>query len=114
MSRVFIPTNPHHLNRDTQELEPKFDFRPAEEFGELVFLLSPNANPVGRDNQSLVDDIHAGLESITKVDYLLLTGAPGIIAMTAAIASGYLDGKLNLLQWNGRHRKYAPIQIDVS
>ena len=114
MARVFIPTNPHQLNRRTQELEPKFDFGPAEEFGELVFLLSPNANPVGRDNQSLVDDIHAGLEDIAPGDYLLLTGAPGIIAMTAAIAADKLDGKLNLLQWNGRHRKYAPIDIDVN
>lgn len=114
MSKVFIPTNPHQLNRKTHQLEPKFDFTPAEEYGELVFLLSPNANPIGPDRHTIIDDLHSGLESITSDDYLLLTGAPGIIAMVAGVAAQYLNGKLKLLQWNGKHRSYAPIEIDLN
>ena len=44
-NRVFVVQNQHRWNRDAGRFEPKFDLTPAQQFGELVYLLSPTAAP---------------------------------------------------------------------
>lgn len=107
---VYVVQNPHRLNRETQELEPMFDMAPAEEYGELVFLLSPNAKPF--DAASVGEQLDEGLEDFSDNDYLLLVGNPALIGMACAIAARWNEGTVNVLQWNGRERRYIPIRCE--
>lgn len=115
MPIVYAVQNPHHLDRATMRLVPKFDnLGAAAEFGEVRFLLSPTANPMGHDPTQLVVELNAKLADITSDDYLLLVGSPVLIGWACAIAADYCDGVLNVLQWDGRRRRYVPIRQDLT
>ena len=102
--RVFVVQNQHHRNRQTGELEPKFDFSPAEEFGEINFLLGANASPFNLD--PLIEDLKVRLGDYSRQDHLLLVGSPTLIGLAVAIAARQNNGDVFLLQWNGKSRKY--------
>ena len=113
MSKVYVPQVPHRYDRGSGELSPVYDLTPAEEFGEIKVMLTPSANPF-TSMGSIVDDLHAALANIEVDDYLLLVGNPAILGVTASIAASYTEGKLQMLQWNGRDKRYNPIQVDLS
>lgn len=106
---VYIVQNPH--TKRGNNLIPKYDFKPAEEYGELIHLLSPSAKPFA--STSVVHELQAKLKNYTSDDYLLLVGNPCLIGFATAIASDANDGFVNLLQWNGRQGKYVVIEADL-
>lgn len=106
--RVYAVQMTHKWNG--KELVPKFDMSSAAEYGELHFLLGPQARPFSPD--SVLPELHEKLSEIQENDYLLLIGNPALIAFVACIAADYCDGELNLLQWSGKDAKYIPIKID--
>ena len=111
MSRVFVIQD--HLMSDKKgNLVSKFDFTPAEKFGEVVFLLSPSASPFNPDE--VLDELHEALEDFSSDDFLLLSGNPALIGWATAIAAHYNDGNVKLLQWSGVKRDYAVIEsLDI-
>lgn len=98
--------------------EMNFDFRKAEEFGELVFLSD------GRDdfhnlknsqhNERLVAHLRQGLRGITPDDFIVLVGSPYVQA--AAMATLGLMGvnTLNLLRWDNRDMVYIPLSVKLT
>ena len=83
--KVYVIQNPHRFDRNKQELVPKFDFTSAEKYGEVEFLLSPQAAPF--NSGGIIDELEEKLENITHEDYLLLVGNPCLIGFAAAIAA---------------------------
>lgn len=112
MPRVFITQVPHKLNRKTGELEP-LDLSAAEQWGEPKVILTPGANPF-TSMQSIIDDLHAELKDITPEDYLVLVGNPAIMSAMAAIAADYCEGKLKVLQWHGKQKRYNLVEMDLN
>ena len=89
-------------------LVPKWDLSPAAEYGEIQYLLSPTARPF--KPQSIIQELHQKLARYRpEMDHLLLLGNPCLIGMVVSIAAHYGQGRVRLLQWDGRNMKYAPI-----
>lgn len=112
MSKVYVIMNQQRWDKDKKVLVPVFDFTQAEGFGQVEYLLSPTARPLG-NTQSLSDELHRKLASYRSEDYLLLVGSPILIGMAVAIAANYSDGVVSMLQWHGRDGTYTPVTIDL-
>ncbi len=109
MSRVFVIQRHLHWDAGRQSLVDKFDFTPAAEYGELNYLLSHNLSPF--NSAAAIKVIQESLEAVDyrAEDFLLLSGNPCLIAWTAALAADRTDGRLRLLQWHGKDRRYIKI-----
>lgn len=107
--RVFVVQKTMRWDKDKGELIPKFDLTPAEQHGRIEYLLSPTASPFRPE--SLMDELHEKLRTITEDDCLLLVGSPVLIGMAVAIAADYTDGNVRVLQWNGKQGEYVAINI---
>lgn len=93
------------------QLKPKFDFGPAEEFGELSFLLRPGSSPFNLE--PVLDRLHSVLQHYdADQDYLLLTGNPVLLGLAVAVATHYADGRVRMLQWSGAKKRYLPVEAD--
>jgi len=110
MSRVFVVQNSHKLNTQTGSLEPKYNLDAAREFGEIVYLLSPTASPF--HSQPIIEELQSKLIEYNDDDKLLLIGNPVLMGLAVAIAADANDGKVSLLQWNGKSQKYIEVNID--
>lgn len=110
MSRVYVVQNQHRWSRQEQGFEPKFDLSPAEQFGELVYLLSPTAAPFRPE--PVIQELKEKLRDFTSDDHLLLVGNPCLIGFAVAIAAQYNSGSVSLLQWSGKDGRY--IQVTTS
>lgn len=107
MSKVYAVQNQLRMDTYKGELVPKFDYRPAEEYGEVEFLLSPNAGPF--QSRSVLNELHKKLCNFSEEDFLLLIGNPVLIGLATAVAADYSDGNINFLQWSGKDRRYVKI-----
>lgn len=110
MSRVFVVQNQHRWDQRNERFVPKFDLSSAEEYGELVPLLSPTASPFNAG--PVIVDMQEKLKGFSNDDYLLLIGNPALIGWAVAIAADYNEGAVTLLQWSGKDRRYIPITAD--
>lgn len=108
---VYIVQDHRRYNRDTGEYESVHDLAPAEEYGTLKYLLSPTAAPWSPE--TVLPDLWAGLRDFGDADHLLLTGNPVLIGWATAVAADYNDGRVSLLQWHGRDRRYIPVTAQV-
>lgn len=104
---VYVVQSTNHVNERTGQLEPKFDFSPAQRFGEIRFLLSPSASPFSLGN--VLKDLQNGLARFNSRDFLLLAGNPVLLGLATAIAADNNSGSVNLLQWSGAKRAYIPV-----
>ena len=111
MSRVFVVQNQHHADH-TGQLVPKFDLSPAQEYGKIVLLLSPSARPFSP--RHVIGALSEALATFGDDDYLLLIGNPVLIGLAVAIASRRNCGRVRVLQWDGKARRYIPIFADIS
>lgn len=110
MNRVFVVQNQHRWNRQTEQFEPKFDLTPAEDYGELVYLLSPTAAPF--NPEPILEELREKLVDFDDGDFLLLVGNPVLIGFSVAIAAARNDGHVNLLQWSGKDRRYISVDAE--
>ena len=87
----------------------RFDFQPAERFGELCFVLD------SRDSVFRLDDtllkLSQRLSGFTSDDYLLPIGNPVLIGLATALVSDMTAGRFHMLQWLGREREYLSVPI---
>ena len=88
----------------TNVVKPKFDFRPAMQFGELEYLLPADASPF--DLPPVQKVLHKKLMHFSKQDYILCVGSPILIGLAVAIAADYNYGHVAMLQWSGAARGY--------
>lgn len=107
MSKVFVVQDAKWVDPKDGQLKPKFDFTPAAEFGELVFLLGSSASPFNLP--PVLSELQERLKGITEDDYLLLVGNPVLLGLAVAIAADYNDGSITMLQWSGAKHAYIPV-----
>lgn len=98
--------------------ETNYDFRKAEEFGELVFLSLDRRDDFhnireSAHNDRLVAHLRQGLRDFDPTaDWLVLVGSPYVQAAVCAIL-GKFASKLRLLRWDNRDLCYIPLVLDV-
>lgn len=109
-ANVWVIQNGFRWDEAQQSFVQRHDFTTAERFGQVTFLLEPGLSPF---EDGLVELISSELDQVADGDYLLLSGSPVIMAITVALAAQKLGGNLRLLYWNGRHRKYTQIDVDL-
>lgn len=83
----------------------------ALKYGRIEFLLSPSAHPFNPEH--ILGDLHEKLKTFNDKDHLLLIGNPVLIGLATTIAGHYNDGKVNFLQWSGRHSEYTEIVVKI-
>lgn len=108
MSRVFIPQDPQRRNRVTGDWERAVDLRPAEKFGELVFILQAGRAPPAN---TVVGTMTSFLDTYCDDDYLLPIGDPSLIAVMSIIASDMNDGFIKMLLWDRASHEYNVSEI---
>lgn len=111
MNRVFVVQNQHRWNRDKGELEPKFDLAPAEEYGEIRYVLGPTASPFSPD--TVLPEMMEVLQDFGPGDHLLLIGNPILIGWATALAADANEGDISLLQWSGKDQKYISVEATL-
>lgn len=90
----------------------KHNVLPAQQYGDLEFLLPPNAQ-IGFSPGPMITRMTRYLRSFTDSDFLLLIGDPAAMSIAAALASHYNNGKFKLLKWDKREMKYYPISVNL-
>jgi hypothetical protein len=85
---------------------------PAQQFGELTFLLPPQAQ-IGFSPGPMVNRMDRQLRYFTDDDFLLLIGDPAAMSIAAALAAHHNGGKFKLLKWDKREMKYYPISVNI-
>ena len=108
---VYVVQDHRRYDRDTGEYVSVHDLSPAEEFGRLRYLLSPTAAPWA--TESIIRDLREGLRGIGRGDYLLMVGNPVLCGLATAVACELTGGRIRFLQWNGRERRYTPVEAQV-
>jgi hypothetical protein len=91
----------------------KHNVLPAQQYGELIFLLPPQVQ-IGFSPGPMVNKMKRALQRFTDEDYLLLIGDPAAMSIAAALASEYNNGKFRFLKWDKREMKYYPIAVDLN
>lgn len=88
----------------------KLNLSPARAFGDLRHATSPGRPP--SDLSVPLRELRESLKNFSTDDYLLLVGNPILIGWAVAIAADSLgDGEvLQLLDWDGREKKYVAIR----
>lgn len=109
--RVFVVQRQLRWDEQAQGLVSKFDLEPAQEHGELVFLLGSNASPFSPRN--IIPELHAKLSDFSDDDHLLLIGNPCLIGWATSIAADYNEGRVSLLQWSGKDRRYVSVRASL-
>lgn len=102
MARVFVIHHQHRFDRQQGKRVPRLDLSPAEDFGELVYLLGDDAT--AQDPGDVIRQLMLGLADFSDQDHLLLVGHPAFIGWATAIAASYNDGKISLLIYQRDHR----------
>lgn len=110
MSRVFVVQDQMVYNKQLKKSVPRFDLSPAEPFGEIIPILTYNANPF--NPEVIIKEIKRKLSDFGPDDYLLLTGNPALIGFSVSIAAQANEGKVRLLQWSGDERRYITISAE--
>lgn len=108
---VFVVQDQRRYNRDTGDYEAAFDLSPAEEYGQLSYLLTPTAAPWSPE--TVLPELWTALGSFGDGDHLLLVGNPILIGWATAVAADANEGRVGLLQWHGKDRRYIAVSAQV-
>ncbi|MGZ8364801.1 MAG: hypothetical protein ACXWWG_00650 [Nitrospira sp.] len=103
--RVFVVQS--QLLRDGM---PKYDLTPAEDYGELVYLLDSTASQ--HRPHAVRNALVERLQSFTERDYLLPIGNPLFIGMASIVAAEF-SPSIKFLLWSGRDNQYMPVEVEL-
>lgn len=106
-SMVIIPHFPTRMGDHGPERMP-MDLTDAERYGTIVEVLDSSAKPFDPSSMEQLDQF---MVDSSADSWLLCIGNPVLIA-AAAGAFASIHGRLNLLQWQSRRRRYEAIQIE--
>ncbi len=108
---VYVVQAQHRFDHTLGQLVPKYDLSRAESYGRLEYLLSPSANPF--NPSAIIPELTEKLRNFGDGDCLLLIGNPALIGFATAIAADMNEGRVKLLQWSGKERRYIEISAVV-
>lgn len=110
--RVFVPQIPSRRDSESRIWVPTVNIKPAEAFGEVVVLLPPGSQFFAAKEMTRLIKQRLHDESFNETDYLLPLGSPTAMAVTAAIAARRLNGRLNILVWDGQSGTYSSYVLE--
>jgi len=110
--RVFVPQIPSRRDSESRIWVPTVNLKPAEEFGEVVTLLPPGSQFFAAKEMTRLIKQRLHDEGFREIDYLLPLGSPTAMAVTAAVAARRLNGRLNILVWDGASQSYSAYELD--
>lgn len=111
---VYVSQEVLRRNKEKGVWERAHDLEPAEQYGELKILYRPEPGIRSNKNpNSMLEIIEEGLKDFTDEDYLVLVGAPEVIAAASAYAAQNSGGFINLLVWNSFTLSYDCIELDL-
>lgn len=113
MSRVFVVQQPAYFDTARRGWVNKYDLSPAQEHGELVFLLRPSNVPKDKLLEMTVH-LHEALETFTVDDHILPVGDPIAIAATVMVAGARTGGIVSMLKWDRYKGSYDPYVVDIT
>lgn len=112
MSRVYIVQRPAIYDRVKRGWINKYDLTPAQEHGELFFLLRPG-NVFKDKLEETVTRLKRDLADFTVEDHLLPVGDPVLIAAAVMAASRSTGGTVSLLKFDRTTNKYEPYLVTL-
>ena len=109
---VFVVQEQLRYDPDTGKNVPRFPtIQKANVFGEIVYVLAPNAHPFAQ--REVISVMHRYLSNYCDEDHLILTGNPILLGMATAIAASYNSGRVNFLQWSPKTERYVLVQSEM-
>lgn len=111
-SRVFIVQRPAQYDRNKGGWVNKYDLSPAEEHGELVFLLRPG-NVFKAKLGEAIERLERELADFCDADHLLAVGDPVAIAAAVMVASRRNGGRVSLLKFDRLAGRYDPYLVQL-
>jgi hypothetical protein len=108
---VYVVQDHRRYDKDTGEYVSVHDLSPAEEFGQLKYLLSPTAAPWA--TESIINDLWGGAGRLPPGDYLLMVGNPVLWRPRCRGRLRHHRGPHQLPPVNGRERRYTPVEAQV-
>ncbi len=110
--RVFVVQRPAYFDHSRKGWVNKYDLTPAEEYGELVFLLRPGN--IYRDKlESSIQNLLSSLADYGPADHILAVGDPVAIAAAVMVAASVSGGRVSLLKYDRQADAYDPYEIVV-
>jgi len=111
MSKVFIVQELLRRDKDSGQLVPMMDLRSTMEYGEVVICLE--SGRISLSPVPMIMNLRKVLEDFSDDDYLVPVGDPCAIAVAAGIALANNRGKMNLLKWDKKYRRYIKVAINI-
>lgn len=111
MAKVYVPQLPSRFDAASRLWVPTVNMKPAEEYGEIIIMLPPNANRL--HTAPLVAALRDQMRDFTVEDYIVAVGDPSLIAAAAVIAAGHSSGTLRVLKWDRLASKYIPVEMKL-
>ena len=112
--RVFAVQRPAYYDKTKRGWVNKYDITPAEEHGEIIFLLNPGniyrdklAGAIRRLHEQLADFGRPG-------DHILAIGDPVAIAAAVMVASSKAHECISILKYDRIAKRYDPYSVDIT
>lgn len=112
MPKIYVTQIPHRRDKETGSLVPAFNLTPANEHGELVVMMPPQA--AFQATADLVRQLEEKLSgySYAEGDCALLLGDTTIVAATVAILAKRC-AKFAILRWDRNLSRYTRVVLTV-
>lgn len=111
MPKVYAPQVPSRYDAATKLWVPSINLVPANQFGQLVVMLPPNANRL--HISPLVTALKEQMKDFGPEDYIVAVGDPSLIAAASCIAVRKTQGLLRILKWDRQTSSYIPVEANV-
>lgn len=98
----------------TQE-SPRFNYTPAERFGEVRFLTANDISPIANSllNAQTIAAVRTQLSDFNAdIDYLAPSGSPIITGIAMAILHERFDN-FRVLRWSNVDREYVVVSVSL-
>lgn len=111
MPKVYVPQMPSRYDSATHLWIPTVNLSHAENFGEIVVLLPPNANRLHLS--PLIVALKEQMTNYGPEDYVVAVGDPSLIAAAACIAARKTGGLLRILKWDRQTSQYIAAEAQI-
>ena len=83
-----------------------FDYTPANIYGEVVVVFENHRPPGLAQALPRLRDV---FRDYTPADFLVMSGDTDLVVWASVLALKATGGRLTLLKWNNRERRYDPV-----
>lgn len=96
--------------------ETNYDFTPAEQFGDIVFLTHKDLNNMRASihNDKVAAEIKDKLKHFDpEEDWIVIAGSPYIAALVFMLIGRKNINSIKVLRWDNRDFRYVPLHIEL-